>query len=290
MDQTDWQIIHLLHEEQNITRTAERMYISQPALTYRIKNIESKLGVKIIHRTKQKISFTLEGEYVAVHAAEMVNQFRQLKDKLKNANEEDEGTIRIGVSSNFARYILPTVLKEFLEHYPKVQFQVMTSWSKSILEMAEKENIHLAIVRGDCLWEHEKVLLTQEPISIISKQPIHLEYLPDMPRIMFKTDPGLQQIIEQWWQQNFVKPPQIAMEIDSIETCTKMVESGLGYAIVPDISLTGQKNLEKMSLRDDNEEEILRDTWLLYHDVSRSYPVIDKFIDFLTDWFPKENK
>lgn len=290
MDQTDWQIIHLLYEEQNITRTAEKIYISQPALTYRIKNIESKLGVKIIHRTKQKITFTTEGEYVAKHAGEMVSQYQKLKDKLANVNEMDEGTIRIGVSSNFARFILPDILNKFMEIYPRVQFYVMTSWSKSILEMAEKENVHIAIVRGDFLWEHEKTLLTKEPIFIISREPILLNDLPEMPRIMFHTDPGLQQTIEQWWQQNFVKPPKIAMEMDNIETCTKMVESGLGYAIVPEISLTGQDKLQKIPLLNENQEEILRDTWLLYHDFSRSYPIIDKFIDFLTDWFLKERK
>ena len=58
MNQADWQTIYILFKEQNITKTAEKMYISQPALTYRIKNIEEKLGVQIIHRTKHGIKFT----------------------------------------------------------------------------------------------------------------------------------------------------------------------------------------------------------------------------------------
>ncbi|WP_249869168.1 LysR family transcriptional regulator [Oceanobacillus saliphilus] len=283
MDQTDWEIINLLFEEQNITKTAERMYISQPALTYRIKSIEKKLGVKIIHRTKQRIKFTLEGEYVAEYAQNMVEQYQSLKDKLENSNDDNKGTIRIGVSTNFARFILPQILNAFLELYPEVQFHVTTSWSESILEMAEKGNIHLAIVRGDFLWEHEKVLLKREPISVISKKPIDIKRLSDEPRIMFHTDPDLQQTIDHWWQENFVKAPKVAMMIDNIETCTKMVESGLGYAIVPEISLTDHDGLEKMPLRDKNNEKILRDTWLLYHDTDAEYPIIKKFIDFISE-------
>jgi DNA-binding transcriptional LysR family regulator len=288
MDQTDWKIIHLLYEEKNITKTAERMYISQPALTYRIKNIENKLGISLIHRTKQRITFTREGEHVAAHATKMVSQFQKLIDHLEHASDEKEGTIRIGVSSNVARFILPSVLKGFMERYPKVQFHVTTAWSNSILEMAKKEGIHLAIVRGNFLWDQEKILLMKEPISIISTESIRFEQLPELPRIMFKTEPGLQQVIDAWWQQNFFRPPQIAMEIDSIETCTKMVESGLGYAIVPDISLTRQENLKRMPLRDENKEEILRETWLLFPNLSRTFPIVDTFLDFLIHWFQEE--
>src|SRR5699024_10025737 len=147
--------------------------------TYRIKSIEEKLGVNIIHRTKKGIKFTPEGEYVAQEATRMVYQYQKMKDRLQNLNDHDEGMIRLGVSTNFARFMLPTILKNFLQLYPKVQFNVVTDWSESIVELAEKETIHLAITRGDRLWQHEKVLLKREPICVISKDPIKLSDLPN---------------------------------------------------------------------------------------------------------------
>lgn len=288
MNQTDWQTIYILFKEQNITKTAEKMYISQPALTYRIKSIEEKLGVQIILRTKQGIKFTRKGAFVAEQAQKMVYQYQQLTDQLQHLGDSDEGLIRMGVSSNFARFMLPSVLKDFLHVYPKVQFNVITSWSKSVLHLAEKGTINLAIIRGDCLWGHEKVLLKQEPICVISKVPIKLSQLPGLPRITFNTDPSLQQTIDQWWLRNFVKPPKVTMKIDSIETCTKMVENGLGYAIVPSVSLTEHNNLEKLFLLDENNKAILRDTWLLYHSSDTEYPVIQKFIAFISDMFTAE--
>lgn len=158
MNQMDWQIVNLLYTEKNVTKTAEKMYISQPALTYRIKSIEEKLNITIIHRSKQGIQFTQEGEYVAEQAKNMVAQYQQLIDRIQNSHD-DEGTIRIGVSTNFARFKLSLILEEFLYLYPKVKFNVITSWSKSILVLAEKWEVHVAIIRGDCSWAHEKVLL-----------------------------------------------------------------------------------------------------------------------------------
>lgn len=288
MNQMDWEIVHLLYIEKNITKTAERMFISQPALTYRIKSIEKKLHINIIHRTAQGIKFTREGEYVAEQAEKMIGQYQQLKDQLQNLHD-DEGTIRIGVSTNFARFMLPQILEEFFQRYPKVKFNVITSWSESILELVEKGGVHVAIIRGDCLYEHGKILLKQEPICIISKEPIILEDLPHRSRIMFNTDPSLQQTIEHWWKQNFVKAPTVTMQIDNIETCTKMVESGLGYAIVPSVSLMEQHQLDQLPLLDEQKNVILRDTWLLQHSSSLEYPIIQKFIAFLTHMFHQNN-
>lgn len=287
MDQVDWKIVNILYEEQNITRTAERMFISQPALTYRLKSIEEKLGIQIVNRTKTGIKFTRKGIYVAEQAEIMMYQFQKMLDKLQNSNDDNEGKIRIGVSTNFARFMLSGILKDFLQLYPKVQFNVTTSWSESIIEMIQREKINFAIIRGDVLWEYQKVLLRSEPICIISNEPIQVKDLPDQPRIIFNTDPSLQQTIDKWWLQNFNKPPKVTMQIDNIETCTKMVEKGLGYAIIPSVGLTDKEHLERQNLKDKNGNDILRDTWLLYKEEDTEYPIIKKFLTFLTDMFIK---
>ena len=215
----------------------------------------------------------------------MIYNFQKTKDHLLNMNEMDGGIIRLGVSRNFARFMLPDILKEFLDTYKDVQFHVVTSWSQSIIKMLEKDTINLAIMRGENFWKNGKILLNKEPICIISKDPINIKKLPDMPRIIFKTDNELQQIIDRWWQENYSEPYSIVMEIDNIETCTKMVANGLGYAIVPSIGLTEYPELYKVFLTNENHETILRDTWLLYRNEDLDYPIIKKFISFLASKF-----
>ncbi|MFS0821982.1 LysR family transcriptional regulator [Bacillus sp. 1P02SD] len=281
MDSKDWTILKILYEEKNITRAAEKVYISQPALTYRIKSIEQELGVKIMFRTKKGIKFTKEGEFLIQYANNMLYNFQKVKDHLLNMNDTDGGMIRIGVSRNFARYMLPDILKDFLDENANVQFHVTTDLSQSILKMLEKDTINLAIVRGDNYWKEGKILLKRESLCIISREQINIEKLHELPRINFKTENDLQQTIERWWQQNYVKPCTVAMDIDNIETCIKMVTKGLGYAIVPSIGLTEYPELHKIVLTDEDEEVIVRDTWLLYRLEDLEYPMIKKFISFI---------
>jgi DNA-binding transcriptional LysR family regulator len=285
MDQKDWQILKILQEEKNITKAAERLYISQPALTYRIKSLEKEFGVQILHRSKHGIKFTHEGEYLVNYAEKTIHEFQIMKDHLKNMNDFDEGIIRLGVSRNFARYMLPDILAEFLLHYKKVQFNVITSWSQSIIKLIEKDKINIAIMRGENFGNYEKILLTREPIYIINHTDFDLTNLPSLPRINFKTDPGLQKILDRWWNENFSVPPLVTMEIDNIETCLKLVNRGLGYAAVPGIGLKEYSHLNKKVITDSQNEPIVRETWLIYKETDLQYPIISKFIDFISGKF-----
>ncbi|ARK29764.1 LysR family transcriptional regulator [Halalkalibacter krulwichiae] len=284
MDEKDWLILKTIYEEKNITKAAEKLFISQPALTYRLNHLEEEVGVKILWRNKKGIKFTSEGEYLVKYADEMLYKLQKTKDHLLNMNENLEGIIRIGVSSNFARYLLPDILKNFLEQYHNVQFSVFTGWSHKILKHLEQDNIHIGIVRGDNPWHHNSILLNTETICVISSKPIDLMQLPSLPRITFNTDPKLQQIIDNWWHQQFSQPPTITMEIDNIETCKKLVAKGLGYAIVPSLGLSTIPDLEKIELNDNKGQLLQRNTWLLYKETEVEFPIVKEFINSLINY------
>lgn len=281
MDEKDWLIITTIYEEKNITKAANKLFTSQPAITYRLNQLEEEVGVRLIWRHKKGIKFTPQGEYVVQYAKEMLMKLQQTKDYLLNTSDEFAGMIRLGVSSNYARFILPDVLKEFSEKYSNVQFKVFTGWSYEVLKEMEQDNIVLGIVRGDIYWQSNKVLLNRENLCIISKDPIDLPNLPKAPRIVFNTDPKLQQMMDSWWYSNYSQPPSINMEIDNIETCTKLVSRGLGYAIVPELAVTDMSDLHKVTLRDQNGQPFDRPTWLIYKETDALYPAVQHFIDFL---------
>ena len=99
MDQKDWKILKLLHEEKNITKTSERLFVSQPSLSYRLKNIEKEMGTRIIFKTKTGVEFTSEGEFLVQYAIKMLHELQVVKDNINNMSEEISGTLKIGVSS-----------------------------------------------------------------------------------------------------------------------------------------------------------------------------------------------
>ena len=280
MEYNNWEVLLTLYEEKNITKTAEKLYISQPAITYRIQQIEKDFNTKIITRGKKGVVFTTQGEYLVNYAKEMMTQLRKTKDHIQNMKKTVQGILRLGVSSNFALYRLPALLKRFLDLYPDVEINVKTGWSSEVLHYLQKEEVQVAILRGDHSWTDEQQLLFEEGLYIVSKERIDLRELPDKGRINYKTDYHLKNTIDNWWYKQFSKPPLVTMDVDRIETCKELVKKGLGYAIFPSISLNHDENLHTIKLKNGNKM-ILRPTWLLYRKSSLELSVINAFVNFI---------
>ncbi|MGE6378425.1 LysR family transcriptional regulator [Peribacillus muralis] len=281
MDEKDWIAIRVLYEEKSITRAAERLYISQPALTYRLKNLEKEFGTSIFFKIKGGIEFTSEGIHLAGYAGEMVKKLQQTKDYMLNMQNEVRGTLRLGVSSNFAQYKLPKLLKRFSIQFPHVQFNVNTGWSTEIMHLLDSSSVQLGILRGNYEWYGIKTLLHKERLCLISKKQVELDNLPELPFINYKTDSSLKNLINGWWHDRFSEPPLVTMETDRQETCKEMVKNDLGVSILPEICMQPSDNLHTYGLSYKNGEPVLRNTWLMYNQESLKLSTVRNFIDFL---------
>ncbi|MCP8615664.1 LysR family transcriptional regulator [Salirhabdus salicampi] len=284
MDLKDWFMIKTIYDARNITRAADQLHISQPALTYRLKQIETELSIKIFSRSRRGIIFTPEGEYLVEYATSMMTQYRQFKDRLMDMKGSVHGELRIGISSNYAHYKLPPILKEFLDMYPNIQTKVNTGWSASILKSFLNEEIQIGIVRGeyDHDWDGPKILMNEDPMCLISKKPLHFNNLPNLPQISYKTDQNLKHLIDKWWKNNFNRPPHIMMEVDKLETCKELIKQGLGYAVIPRYLLQNEEEtLFVQNLRTPEGELIYRKLWLFYREKEMNLSVVKSFVDFI---------
>ncbi|WP_017437650.1 LysR family transcriptional regulator [Saccharococcus caldoxylosilyticus] len=281
MDEKDWIILQTIYEDRNITKASERLYISQPSLTYRIKQLEKEFGVKILSRGKKGVEFTIHGEYLVQYANNMLSILKKVKEQLSNMDDKVKGTLRLGVSRIYARYELPNILSRFLKEYPEVDINLKTGFSLEIHQMLNKEEVHVGIVRGNYGWEGPKILIGEEKIYVVSKNPINLNYLPNLPRINYTTDPSLKDLIDTWWKESFDVPPNITMEVDLIDTCREMVIHGLGYAILPGICVKGLDNLYKYEIYSKNNKDFSRKTWLIFRNTSLDLSKVSAFVDFM---------
>ncbi|MEH7387101.1 LysR family transcriptional regulator [Bacillus sp. JJ1521] len=283
MDTRDWEIIKILHEQKNITKTANLLYISQPALTKRLQQIENEFNTQIVIRGRRGVHFTPQGEFLVKCADEMLYRLRSIKDTISDIDDKVVGTLRIGVSNLITRIKIPQILKQFKNNFPEVEFMVSSGWSSEAFHLLTNREIHIAIVRGDYPWQEGKHLLFKEPLTIVSPYPIMLEDLPNLPRIDYGSDSKLRELISHWWSENFSTPPKIAMTVDRTDTCKQMVVNGLGYAILPGLVVNNEKDVYKMNLTTNDGELITRDTWMLYHDESLEYSLVDEFVKFVQE-------
>lgn len=291
MKEQDCLLLVIIHEEQNITKAANRLFMSQPALTYRLQQIEQEYDIKVLKREGNKMRFTPEGDYLVEFSKNMLLEISKMKDYMSLIKNNTQGRLRIGVSSNFALYSLPPIIKKFLELTPKVQVKINSGWSSEIVQLLKENVIQIGIVTGNYDWYEDKILLHEDPISIISIRPIQLKELPSTPMISYqpnnlirktqKPSNPLSKLIENWWQENFTSAPMISMEIDKVETCKEMVANNLGYAIIPKSALTSHDSFYTYDLRAENDELITRKTWLMYRESSLELSPVKSFVEHM---------
>jgi DNA-binding transcriptional LysR family regulator len=281
MDERDWIVFHVLAEKGSITKTGQTLFISQPAITTRLHQIEEELGAKLIYRSGRGIHFTPQGEYLAQCSKEMVNRIREIKDQISNMNDDVRGTLRIAASHFMTKYKLPRLLKLFREKYPHVEFKLTTTWSKEVLNLVNNQDVHVGFIRGEYPWPNEKKLLFVETMCVASTESFKTNDLPTLPRINYRTDEFAKVLIDNWWREHFTVPPLISMEVDRVDTCKDMVLNGHGYAIMPSLILNNVDNLHKMLLTSKDGEPILRKTWLIYHKELLEINSLNAFIQFV---------
>jgi DNA-binding transcriptional LysR family regulator len=281
MENRDWEILKALYIEKNITKTAELLYMSQPALTKRLQNIEKEFGVEIVNRSRRGVHFTPKGEYLAKCADEMISRLQNITDNLSNLDNDIGGTLRIGCSPVLIKYKLPEILSLFKSKYPKVEFKVTTRWSSEIFNLAYNQSLHVAFVRGNYNWHDQKHLLLEETLYLASANEFNVKDLPKLQRIDYQADAKLKETINNWWWDNYSEPPLIAMEVDRTDTCREMVIKGLGYAVLPSLVINDVKDLHKVSILDKNGNTIKRETWMLYNNELLELKLVKTFVDFV---------
>ncbi len=289
MDYKDWIILKTISEEQTITKAAKRLYISQPALSNRLKNLEKAFGAKILLRNTTGVTFTPEGEHLLIYALEMLRQLQLIKERIQNMKTAVYGTLHLGTSSVFALHELPAILQGFSTLYPKVEISLKTGLSSKINKMLQQEEIAVAVIRGEHFWPERKHLLKEEHLCLASLNPIKFHDLPRLPRVNYGSDASLKNVVQNWWYEIFLCPPKITMQVDSMDTCLQMVLHNLGWAILPEDGIKEHSLLYTKKLHWHDGTPFLRKTWLFYRNSSLELSAVNAFVNYLQDYYAKIN-
>ena len=163
MDNREWQTFVTVVDECNITRAAEKLFLSQPALSYRLRHMEKALGHSLLLRTAEGIALTAQGEIFYDYCKRMMQDQDALENAMNSASGKIQGTLKIASSINFADYELPSLLQSFREQYPDVHIQVKTAFSHQVVKMFNTGDCMVAFARGGYDVSGKSELLLEEP-------------------------------------------------------------------------------------------------------------------------------
>ncbi|WP_342387923.1 LysR family transcriptional regulator [Salinicoccus bachuensis] len=282
MNFKDWVILETISKEGNISRASKKIYLTQPAVTKRIQQLEKELDVNILYRTNRGSQLTPQGEFLANKASKIIKKVESIENGIQRMNESLSGTIKISASNFMMRYRLPAVLSDFKEKYPKVEFKVETGWSQDMLKKLQNDEVDIAFVRGDYTWREGKHLLFEEPMCIASMKPLDLEKLPEAERVDYRTDYKLHELIDRWWMQNYSQAPNISIVVSRTDICREMVASGLGYAILPKFVVEDVPGMHINDIFDEDNQLIVRHSWMFYSKRTENIKVMKTFIEYLS--------
>lgn len=223
---------------------------------------------------------------------EVLSKQEKVRETIHSLQTGVSGTLKIAVASIVGQNWLPKVLKKFIQKYPQVKISLITGWSSEILKTLYDDQVHLGIIRGTPDWKGVKIHLFEDILYLVDKEIQRPEQVleTDRPFIQFKSDSNYYQQIQDWWMRHFKTPPKRTVIVDQIETCKQMTFNGIGYSILPSITLNeAEKNLFRASLLDENQNPLKRDTWLLGYESSFQLKQVQAFVELIKEYIAKNH-
>ena len=228
-------------------RAAEALRVSQPAVSARIKALEESLGVSLFARSRSGLTLSEAGRTLKPYAEQLLRTASLARQAVHELQPGSAGPLEIAAALSISVYFLPDVLKHFRRAHPHVIINIRSGHSKEVLDMVLGEEAEIGLARSLQHPEVETLSLRDDPLLLIahsSQSPQHsrrarLQQVATWPLIFYERGSSDWTLTHSLFRRAGLVP-NIALEVDSIETAKRMVERGLGFAFLPQMAVTGE--------------------------------------------------
>jgi len=235
---------------------AEVLGLSQPAVSLQIRQLEQTLKVRLIERTSRGVRPTTAGLTLAEHCMKIDAVVSGAVEAVSLHSDEITGTVTVGTGATACIHLLPPLLQQLRQIHPLLKVDVRTGNTSDIVRGVEENRIDIGLVTlpaaGKCLsvsplGTDEFVVIMEKDTSEQSAKPLSPDALLPLPLIVFEPGSGTRSLIGGWFSDagHTVSP---VMELGSIEAIKRMVHAGLGYSIVPRMSVASLEERQGLSL------------------------------------------
>ncbi|MCT9188646.1 LysR family transcriptional regulator [Acinetobacter baumannii] len=240
---TQLEIFALIAELKSFTATAEKLGISQSAVSHALKSLEQQWGINLISRTQSDIELTTTGQQLLTHVKELLSISDTLEKEVAAIHGLNEGTLRIGsFGASSSIYLLPEILEAFRQRYPKIEIYIDEGEDKEVAQWLLERRIEVGFLimpdeRFDTfpLIEDRFVALVPSGYPLAQQLYIDPAQLENCPFIM--TMAGSRYQVE-LILKNFNVKPDIKFYVSQILSIVSMVHNQLGISIVSDMVIT----------------------------------------------------
>lgn len=221
----------------NISKAAESLYVSQPAISSSIKELEAEFGLNLFHRKNNKLLLTMEGEFLKAKAELILASVDKLSNQMKDLGH-NKNYIRIGIPPMIGTFLFPTIYREFKEQYPAIEIELVESGSLATIEEVEDDQVDLAIAVIDSsvkdrlnivpILETELYYFVGRRHHLAACREVTFEMLRDEQLILMKTDSYQNAVIKSEFADRNITPKIIfySSQLYTIKEFLKVGQAG----------------------------------------------------------------
>jgi DNA-binding transcriptional LysR family regulator len=257
-------IIKAVASETSFTRAAEILFISQPSLSKQLKILETRIGILLINRDKNKISLTEAGQLFLQYAERILALCEESCRALNDLQNGNRGNLTVGASQTIGTYLMPRVLALFAQNYPQINLKVQVDSTRVIAKNVVDRDIDIAVVGGDVPETLKKnleienfvedelslIISKSHPFAINNRKVINKNDLYHLNFIALNPNSTIRKFIDNILIQNNIETKQfnIIMQLNSIEAIKTAVSLGLGAAFVSSSAIEKEIELETIEI------------------------------------------
>jgi DNA-binding transcriptional LysR family regulator len=239
----------------SVSRAAEALFVTQPTLTARLHSLERELGAALFVRTPHGMRLTEAGRAMVPFAERALRALVDGRDVVEQVKSASAGHLMIAAAPAVSTYILPGLLEKFVGAHPKVEVSVRTGHSEDVVDLVLRDEVQIGLgraIRHPDLELHpfhtEELVLVCAPEHRFARRrrAVAMEEVASEKLIMFDITSSYYEITQAAFLSTGVKLRGL-MELDSIEAAKKMVERGLGVALLPRTAVA--REVEAKTLR-----------------------------------------
>jgi DNA-binding transcriptional LysR family regulator len=291
------QVFHAVAKHLSFTKAAEALFMTQPAVTFQIRQLEEHFSTRLFDRAQGRITLTAAGVIALEYAARILEMSAELEVRMKEMSGQMAGPLLIGASTTIADFLLPAVLAEFKSRNPGIVPRLIVANSELVQDRVAERSLDLGFIEGDshlptlvtevcCEDELQVVCAPAHPLAMLAS--VMPKSLTEHAYIRREPGSGTREVIDRYLHESGVPPDSlsIVMEIGSPEALKGLVASGLGFAIMSRASVSKEVRLGEL-VHIPLAPPILRNLSVVYPKERIQSWLVDGFVQFAKERLAK---
>jgi len=264
---TKLHIFKIVAKYLSFTKAAEQLYISQPAISKAIKNLEQEYKTTFFIRKRNSIELTVEGKSFLVYVNKILAIYSDMDEQFLHKNDIFPEFINFGVSTTLSNYVIPKVIAKFRTQFPQTKFNIISNNSEAIENLILNEEIDFGITEGNFanpklhfekFIKDEIVLVTNVENTSFKKGSIDVKTLQKIPMIEREKGSGTKEIIDTFLVDHHITKLTSVVTLNSTEAIKHYLYNSNDYALLSINAISDDLVYNKLKIIDIKDVSIER--------------------------------